>query len=149
MGGEQKLTNLLGEHDYQDLRFDQNVLFLPKTKIQIAAYEGEICSLMYCKPCVTQLNEKPTEASTYFETGRREIANIRVCQLHSGRGKQMKALEGIKENCHNLTAKLIISLQKPCSLPPNKNKPFVLSNSQTLNIFKFSKLYLYIKRPSK
>lgn len=52
---------------------------------------------MYCKPCVTQLNEKPTEASTYSETGRRKFANISVSQAKAESAKQTMVLEGIKK----------------------------------------------------
>lgn len=40
----------------------------------------------------------------------------------------MMVLEGIKKDWNNRTANLIFSLQMLWSLPPNKNKPFVLSN---------------------
>lgn len=43
---------------------------------------------------MTQLNGKPIEASTYFETGRRKFANIRVSKLKAERAK-LKVLKRI------------------------------------------------------
>ena len=54
---------------------------------------------MNFKPCVTQLNEKPTEASNRQEKQEeeRKFANVRLSQLKAERAKQMKIIQGIKE----------------------------------------------------